>query len=204
MRLPFVRQEGCCRKCGRSVPAFVGEFVCDDCRSLRPAFDAAASVLVFDAEARRSVLDWKFNRHFWLRDDLTDFLEGVIRVRFPVSEIDAVVPMPVTVWHRFDRGFNQCAILARALSARIDRPYRPHAVRRCGHPQRQSGLNEDERKKNVVGTFRVSDPSVVRGRRLLVVDDVMTTGSTLSECARELKRAGAAAVWCVTLARSIR
>lgn len=204
MRLPFIRQDGCCRRCGRAVPAFVGEFLCEDCRTRRPAFDAAASALVFDGEARRLVLDWKSNRHFWLRDDLVDFIEAAARVRFALSSLDAVLSMPVTLLHRFDRGYNQCAILARALARRLERVCLEDAVVRQGRPARQAGLDEHERRRNVIGTFRVPDGAVVRGRRLLVVDDVMSTGSTLSECARALKAAGAAEVMCVTLARSVR
>ena len=77
-------------------------------------------------------------------------------------------------------------------------------MRRTGHPQKQSGLGEEERRSNAVGTFRVTRPSRVDGQTVLVVDDIMTTGATLSECAAELKRAGASRVWGVTLARSLR
>ena len=78
---------------------------------------------------------------------------------------------------------------------------------RVGSPRRQGGLSEEERRRNVVGTFRCVrgfQSAAEGGETVLVVDDIMTTGSTLSECARELKRAGAARVWCVTLARSLR
>ena len=70
--------------------------------------------------------------------------------------------------------------------------------------RRQAGLDEDARRANVKGTFAVRRPGRVRGRTVLVVDDVMTTGATLSECARALKASGAARVWCLAVARSIR
>ena len=77
-------------------------------------------------------------------------------------------------------------------------------MRRRGSPRRQSGLSEDDRRANAVGSFSVMRPSRVVGRTVLVVDDIMTTGATLSECAAELKRAGASRVWGLTLARSLR
>lgn len=152
---------------------------------------------------------FKFRNHLWLRDDLVDWLEATVRTRFKVAEVDVIVPMPSTFWHRIDRGYNQCAYLARALAKRLCKPLDARAMRRVGSPRRQAGLAEEDRRENVVGTFACrrgfsSFPPSGRPATVLVVDDVMTTGSTLSECACELKRAGAGRVWCVTLARSLR
>ncbi len=203
-RLPFCPTDGVCRCCGRAAEALSGEFLCTDCRAHRPSFDRAASALQFSGDARELVNAFKFRNRLWLRDDLVDWLEGMTRARFRVDEIGTVVPMPATLWHRFDRGYNQCDYLARALARRLGLPCVRRALRRIGHPKRQGGLDEDARRENVIGTFAVRDPSAVRDRTVLVVDDIMTTGSTLSECAAELKRAGAARVWCATLARSLR
>ena len=151
---------------------------------------------------------FKFRDHVWMRDDFVDWLEAAARTRFRVDGITVVVPMPSTLLHRIDRGYNQCDCLARALARRLGRPCDAHALRRVGSPRRQGGLSEEERRANVVGTFRCRRSFGAKdggeGATVLVVDDIMTTGSTLSECARELKRAGAARVWCVTLARSLR
>jgi len=171
---------------------------------VRPAFDRVASALHFDDVARDAVNAFKFKSRLWLRDDLVDWLEAVVRARFKVEEIGLVLPMPSTLWHRFDRGYNQCAYLGRALAKRLAKPYDGRVLRRKGHPKRQGGLTEEERRKNVVGTFAVRRPEAVLGKTVMVVDDIMTTGSTLSACAAELKAAGAARVWCATLARSLR
>ena len=203
-RIPFAPVDGCCRLCGRDAAGLDGEFVCEDCRGSLPGFDRAASAVRFEGEARDLVNAFKFRGRLWLRDDLVDWLEGVLRARFRVGEVDLVLPMPSTVLHRWNRGYNQCALLARPLARRIGKPCGRFALRRRGHPRRQSGLGEEERRENVRGTFSVMRPALVAGRTVLVVDDIMTTGSTLSECAAELKRAGASRVWCVTLARSLR
>ena len=207
--MPFVPVDGCCRRCGRDAVGLDGEFLCEECRCFRPAFDRAASVLRFEGEAREMVNAFKFRNHLWLRDDFADWLEAVVRARFKVDEADVVVPMPSTIRHRLDRGYNQCEYLGKALAKRLGKPFCARALRRVGSPRRQGGLSEEERRANVVGTFAcrrsfASAPATGRPATVLVVDDVMTTGSTLSECARELKRAGAARVWCVTLARSLR
>lgn len=147
---------------------------------------------------------FKFKNHLWLRNDLVDWMEAVTRARFKVGEIDVIVAMPSTFWHRFDRGYNQCTYLAQALAKRLEKPYVPFVLRRKGNPKKQGRLSEEERRTNVIGTFGVLRPQAVAGKTVMVVDDIMTTGSTLSECAAELKRSGASRVWCVTLARSLR
>ena len=204
-RLPFAPTDGCCRSCGRAAERLDGEFLCQDCRTFHPCFDRAASALRLEGEAREMVNAFKFRNHIWLRDDFVDWLEAVARTRFHVDRVDVVVPMPSTLSHRIDRGYNQCECLARALAKRLEKPYDPRALRRTGSPRRQGGLTEDERRMNVVGTFKCRrDYSVSPGTTVLLLDDIMTTGSTLSECAKVLKRAGASRVWCVTLARSLR
>ena len=204
MKLPFLEQTGCCSICGRPVEGFTGEYVCEDCETHRPEFDRAAAALRFEGRARLMVLDFKFNRHLWLRDDLADFLEAAVRARLDVPSVDVVIPMPTTRVHRWYRGYNQCEPIARLLAKRIGRRCDSGSLVRCGNPSRQSSLTEAERRENVKGTFSVRRPSLVRGRTVLVVDDILTTGATMSEAAHALKESGAARVWAATLARSTR
>ena len=207
-RLPFVPVEGCCRRCGRDAEGLNGEFLCEDCRASRPCYDRAASALRLEGDVREMVNAFKFRDHVWMRDDFVDWLEAAARTRFAVDGISVVAPMPSTLLHRIDRGYNQCDCLARALARRLGKPYDARALRRVGSPRRQGGLSEEDLHANVVGTFGCRRSFAGRaggpGATVLVVDDIMTTGSTLSECARELKRAGTARVWCLTLARSLR
>lgn len=205
-RIPFLPQTGCCRVCGRAVAGQGAEFLCEDCRrpSTRPAFDRAASAASYEDAVREMVHSYKFRQHLWLRSDFADWMEAALAARFDVAQIDAVMPVPSTLSRRINRGCNQSEYLAAELARRFDRVHLPRALRRVGSPKRQAGLSEEERRENAKGTFAVRRPELVRGRTLLVVDDVMTTSSTLSECARVLKEAGAWRVWCAALARSVR
>ena len=205
MRIPFVPADGLCRVCGRAAEGHAGEYLCEDCSGRnRPFFDRAVSAVRFEDKAREMLLDYKFKGRLWLKDDFTDWLEGALTVRFAVPEIDLVVPMPITRFHRWNRGYNQSAYLASALAKRIDRKCDPRQLRRVGSPRRQGGLDEEARRENVRGTFAVPRPEFVRGRTVLLIDDVMTTGATFSEAAATLKSAGATRVWCLSLARSVR
>ena len=116
-----------------------------------------------------------------------------------MEKVTCVVPMPSTKVRRWLRGYNQCQYLASALARRLGKPCLD-LLRRTGSPARQGGLSEEERRVNVIGTFAAKRCSGIP----LLVDDVMTTGSTLSEASRTLKDAGAEAVFCVAVARSIR
>lgn len=204
-RLPFVEGPGLCVKCGREAPGATGAYLCDECRNPRtaPAFDRAASALRFEGEARDLLLSYKFNGALWLRDDFADFLAAAV-ARFPLGEVDAVAPMPLSLLHRFGRGYNQCAYVAKALAARIGKLYSARLLSRKGNPRRQSSLGESERRENAKGTFAVRRPAEVAEKTILVVDDIKTTGATLSECASALKAAGAAQVWCATVAQTVR
>lgn len=153
--------------------------------------------------AREMLNAFKFRNHHWLRDDLVDFLEASVRARFDVAGIDCVLSVPSTILRLWDRGYTPCRVLAKPLARRLGKPCPPFVLRRKNAPRRQGRLSEEERRVNVIGTFGVMRPAVVAGRTTLLVDDVMTTGSTLSACAAELKDAGAARVWCVSLVHSL-
>jgi ComF family protein len=118
-------------------------------------------------------------------------------------EFDAVVPMPLHWWRRWRRGFNQAELLAREVARRLGLPVEK-PVKRRRLTGTQTGLTAAARRRNVSGAFRVSDPSKVRGRRLLLIDDVFTTGATVNACAGAIKAAGAAYVAVLTLARADR
>lgn len=200
-----------CEICSRAVDR-PRRHICADCLNripfVRPEdgvyeIPDAASAVRFECETRAMILDYKFNRHLWLRNDFSDWLEAAARSRFDIDAVDFVVPMPTTARHRMDRGYNPCVLMAEELSRRICRVCRP-VLARQGRFKRQGSLSEEERFENVKGTFVVRRSEFVRGRTILVVDDIMTTGATLAEAAKTLKESGAWRVWSVTLARSVR
>ena len=199
-RLPFMPVNGLCRRCGRDAAGLDGEFLCQECRELRPNFDRTGCAFRFDGEARQAINAFKFRRHLWLREDFADALEAYARARFKIAEIECVTAVPSTLGHRWERGYAPSEILAAVVARRLGKPCR-RLLKRVGRPERQGRLNEAERRRNVLGTFAARH--VAQGV-VLLVDDIMTTGSTLSEASRVLKAAGARKAWCLALARSWR
>jgi len=118
-------------------------------------------------------------------------------------EFDVVIPMPLHWKRRWQRGFNQSALLAREVARRFDVPVSKVVRRRRATPP-QAGLSHAKRRANVRGAFRMKRGTRLDGLRVLLIDDVLTTGATAAACARELKRAGAAHVTVLALARTDR
>lgn len=204
-RLPLVNTRGCCKVCGRAIEFFEGEFVCNDCKGPhRPRFDRAGSAMRLEDSAKKLIHAFKFNSHIWLREDFTDLLEAVARERFDVDQVDLVIPVPAAFSHLIDRGYNQTSYLAKALARRIAKPCPRWIARRAFGVRRQAGLDEAARRENAKNSFRIIRPELVCGKTVLLVDDIMTTGATLSEFAKTLNASGATKVCAVTLARSLR
>ena len=203
--LPFHAAAGCCRVCGAEVTAETRhDFICEACAARPPAFERARSAVRYEAPVDGLVQEFKYRRAAWLGPDFADLLEGAVRAKLDFHEIDVVVPVPLHPNRLRTRGFNQSEILADGLSRRLDRRLDTRALVRTTDTPHQARLTEEERRQNLKEAFAVADPSGVRGRTVLLVDDVMTSGATLSFAARALLDASAARVWCATVARAIR
>ncbi len=201
--LPFLESGGLCQVCGGLVAAPTRhDFVCDECRMKPPAYERSRSAMRFAEPLRDIILDFKFHHATWLAEDITDMLEGVVRAKLDYARIDVVVPVPLHPERQRERGYNQSALLGERLARRLDRRFDDRSLVRIRNTEHQARLGRKERLKNLDGSFKVADPRGVRGRTVLLVDDVSTTGTTLERCAAELVSAGAARVWCATVARS--
>ena len=202
-RLPLhTVDDALCRRCGLAPEGRVDEsFLCEACRRAPPAFDLARAAAPFRGGIRALLHAFKYNGATWLRADLTDFIEGALRTYYDPRLIDLVLPVPLHAGRLRRRGYNQSALLAGALARRLGLATAPAVLQRSRATPTQTRLSAPARRQNVLGAFRVAHPEWVRGRTLLVVDDVMTTGATLHEAARSLKRAGAWRVWALAVAR---
>jgi ComF family protein len=171
---------------------------CALCRSGLRGFDAAYCYGAYDEVLRGLIHLFKYGKVPTLARPLTDFLAAAL----PRDErFDAIVPVPLHWWREWRRGFNQSELLARALSARTGLPV-VAGLRRARLTSAQAGLSNQARRQNVARAFLPARAARrLAGKRVLLIDDVLTTGATASACARALKRAGAERVAVLTVAR---
>ena len=203
--LPFHEADGCCRICGTTIVSKVQhDFVCEACAKDKPAYERARGAVVYEEPVDQLLNDFKFGAAVWLAEDLADLLEGAVRAKLQPVDVDVVVPVPLYPDRLRTRGYNQSALLARALGRRINRRVDERSFQRIKDTEHQSRLSGDKRRTNLVGAFAVTDARGIRGRTVLLVDDVMTSGNTFAHCAKALVEGGAYRVWCVSVARRLK
>lgn len=194
-----------CAACGFPFDWPPGEgAVCGPCAARAPAFDTARSAFVYTPESRRLVLSLK---HGGRVDGLAAFGGWMRRAgRAMLAEADYLVPVPLHARRLRQRRFNQSLLLAQSVAKLSGVACDPHILMRRRATPSQGGQSARGRRRNVAGAFAVRDGAKARIRdaRLILIDDVYTTGATLEACARALKRAGAARVDALTLARVVR
>lgn len=190
-----------CTRCGFPLPDDVGPgMVCGACAGRKPAYDTARAALAYDDHARRLILDLKRGGR---RDGLSVFARWMgAAAAAALERADFLAPAPMH-WTRLAvRSFNQAAWLTQAIALAYGKRWKPGALTRVKRRKSQAGLSASERRRNVGGAIKASGR--FEGKIILVVDDVFTTGATLEACARALRKAGAAEVHAVTLARVVR
>jgi ComF family protein len=192
-----------CRACGYPLPNAIPEApLCGRCVAEPPVYDRARAALRYDETSRGLVLAFKRGARFegvpsfgqWLNTAGRELLE----------DADLILPVPLHRWRLLARGYNQAGILAQALSRVSGRPWHPQLLRRARATGSQRGLGAAARKENITAAaFIVAEPARIEGARIVLVDDVLTTGATLAACAKVLKRHGAARVDALALARVV-
>ena len=197
-----------CLICGdrlASAQLLRGDGLCINCHESRPDFERAVSFGEYRDGLRGLIHLLKYEAVTPVRAPLGEMLANVISEVLP-SCSDAkpmLIPVPLQRSRSRARGFNQAELIARSATRHLpELEYAPQLLLRRRETISQVGLSREERIENVRDAFSVSDPDRVHGRSVIVVDDVMTTGTTLSECARVLKQAGAQQVWAATVARA--
>ncbi len=191
-----------CSRCGDPVPGRVDRgYRCRWCSQHAIHFEQARSAARYDGPAGEAVRALKYRGATWVARDLAGWLFAAASAHYPGVAFDAVCHVPLYPARRRRRQYNQAELLARPLARLLGVPAAPRGLRRVRPTPTQTRLTASARAANVRGAFKVRAGPWWTDRRLLLVDDVMTTGATVNECARALRAAGAGQVYVLTVAR---
>lgn len=197
-----------CERCGQPFEGEIATiFECSNCRSAKVHFSYARSVaaardvvndLVFEVIRR-----YKYRRALWFEPFLAELLVTAAVPQLQQEKWDIVVPVPLHPRRRRQREFNQSENLAGYLAKALDLPLKAGVVRRIKDTESQTHLSREERAANVHGAFEVQDSKPLQKARVILIDDVLTTGATTNACAGVIRKAGAAEVCVWTVTRGI-
>ncbi len=176
---------------------------CGSCIKEPPAFSAARAAFVYDGPGRELIHNFKYEYKIHLRRPLALYVVQVLSEFVLTHKPDFIVPVPLHPKRLRTRGFNQAVLIGEVLASEWDLPMERSAMMRTRWTEPQINLAASQRRENVKGAFAIKKSEAVKGKRILLLDDVYTTGSTVDECSKVLKKGGADEIIVITVARAI-
>lgn len=189
-----------CQHCGLPLSGTEAD-TCGRCLADPPKLERIRAAVAYDEIPRSIALNLKYGRKVGLASTMARYMAPL---KGAFDEDALLIPVPLHRWRLWDRGFNQSMLVARKLSELWRLPVRSDVLRRTKRTQPLKGLSHGQRRKAVAGAFRVADGNRLDGKTIVLIDDVLTSGSTAEACARALRRAGAGRVELICWARVVR
>lgn len=149
---------------------------------------------------REKILQYKFEDNAYLANTIYEFFMNNEKLYGFLEKYDIMMPIPISSSRKRERGYNQSELLARKISKMASIPIKMQVLKKVKHNQPQSSLNKQQRRENVKNVYKVQNELKIQNKKILLLDDIYTTGSTSNECARMLKEAGSSVVGILTIA----
>ncbi|MFH1897303.1 MAG: ComF family protein [Candidatus Desantisbacteria bacterium] len=195
-----------CDKCGKPlVPSFnrLQHPLCRECRTMRRYFTVARAVGTYEGVLKKAIWLFKYEGKTGLQGILGSLMVDCINHLDWASKIDIIVPIPLHKTKLKTRGYNQAGILTVFMGEKLNIPISQNNLKRIKATITQASLKRKERIKNIHNAFFIQQPEKFSGKRILLIDDVFTTGATSNECSRILKKAGVSDIFVLTIARGV-
>ena len=196
----LVQRPSVCRRCGRFARRPAQDF-CEHCAGREPVYDRGVAAVEYKGPVRSILYGIKYDGKGYLAENMAAILLPLLPAP---AWYDVIVPVPMHPGKRSERGYCQTTLLARHLARETGKPLITDGLIRIRKTRPMSELPHEQRAVNIRGAFQVPDPEVFAGKRILLVDDLLTTGSTADECARVLKEAGARSVYLAVFAAAVK
>ena len=193
-----------CPRCGLPEPSGDGAgYLCGPCLKERWQFEVHRSSGLYEGALKEAIHTFKYGGVFPLVRVFGDLLQPTLQTLSQDYPVDVMIPVPLHIRRLRERGFNQALLLVKELNRRIGIPYEERALKKIKDTPVQIALKKRERRKNLKGVFQAKDTETLKGKSVVLVDDVYTTGATVNECSRALLKAGAERVAVLTVARAL-
>ena len=189
-----------CDICG--TPGVSG--LCDPCAISPPRYGKLRSIAFYQTTLQEAIHLFKFGKKKVLARHLIRLINARMPTDCRIAEYDFVLPIPIHKKRLRERGFNQATLLANAIAGAEGVPVLTDTLIRKRHTVAQSSLDREARQQNIIGAFGIRNPDLIRGKRLLIIDDVFTTGATIREAVSELWTADPVEIDVLTVARTLR
>ncbi len=174
---------------------------CGNCLEKKPSFGLARAVACYETLILDAIHQFKYGRDISTGSALAVFMAEFDFPDFNFTDYSIIIPVPLHIERLRERGFNQALILAKAIGKKYSIPVNFSLLKRTKSTLTQTGLDKSQREKNIRGAFTVTDKAQAKGKNIILIDDVYTTGATLNQCAKTLIKAGAGKVAALTLSR---
>ncbi len=190
-----------CPKCSRHIASYLKGTRCKECIYKYPSFDFAWAACCYNTTMRELIHLFKYKQKTALRKLFSNLIISFIKeYNLDIAQFNVIVPIPLFPAKLRERGYNQSLLIAKILSEKFKIPILDNNLVRVKNTKSQSLLDRKERWTNIKGAFKIKNPIVFYGKRVLLIDDLLTTGATTSEAANILKDSGAQIVGVLTLA----
>ena len=202
--LPYVKGNTC-DVCGRPLYKGYMDTVCHDCKERKNYFLKNVSVFEYKDSVQDAIKRMKFAAvEIWIARELGKILAKRIKEEYEGIRFDMIVPVPISQINYVKRRFNQAAEISVPVSRELNIPINEKVLKKIRHTKQQSSLKHKERKENIKGAYKVFAPDEICDKVILLIDDVFTTGSTINECAKTLKKSGAMSIYTATAAITLK
>lgn len=197
-KLIFINEDKC-PVCGKPTYKGYSSSRCSYCANKTFYFTKALAPLEFSGLIRKTIYKYKYESKPYIYKSFGEVMLRALE-KENIGNIDYIVPVPLHRARKAERGYNQAELLARHISLKLGIPLERNSLRRVKATKIQNKLARHEREQNIKDAFKIRDIRVFKDKRILLVDDIFTTGSTVNECSRILKEGGAAEVFVITIA----
>lgn len=211
--VPGQKKRGVCEACAarilkesrklRACPHcsyFTKAAVCPNCGDWDDSLERVVSVVPYYDKYREMIQNLKYGERKELAAPLGYLMARKIQLTAPGMRFHYIIPVPLHPYKGLERGYNQSKLLAKQVAEELKVPLNNEVLKRIGYEETQTKLGRNKRRRNIEGAFKLDEKNLLEGKRILLIDDIVTTGATLQECARTLKRGGAGEIWGLTWA----